>query len=287
MKTINHKFILMTAVKILVVFICLTFSMATYGTVVIYPQVPVVQACQFSYTLKARDHGTTTWNTVYLYNTPVTNSSGSGTNTTCGYLSCSGSIDYKIIFSTTVTSAVVYPAPLNITPTFSGDSIMFTTAGPQKFYVDINGDHYNDCIHVIADPLEVNPPHQGDANVIFIPSGTFVDSIIKVPSGKTLYIQGGAGVRSIDLDSTTNTKVLGRGVIFRPNFDAIACSHASNVTIDGVLDFNHGWGGGGGCGLRCGQSSNVSVSNCVSFSSKTIGVRKMEKRSIGLVRFPP
>ncbi|WP_158989121.1 RICIN domain-containing protein [Mucilaginibacter sp. L196] len=268
---INHKTTLMTSVKLLAVVVCLCFSVATHATVITYPQVPGVQACQFAYTLKARDHGTTTWNTVYLYNTPVTTASGGATNTTCGYLSCSGSTDYKIIFSTTVTSAAVYPAPMNVTPTFGGDSIMFTVSGPKKFYVDINGDHYNNCIHIIADPLEVNPPQQGAANVIFIPSGTFVDSIIKVPSGKTLYIQGGAGVRSINLDSTTNTKVLGRGVIFRPNFDAISASYASNVTIDGVLDFNHGWGGGGGCGIRCGQSSNVSISNCVSFSSKTWG----------------
>ncbi|WP_158989123.1 RICIN domain-containing protein [Mucilaginibacter sp. L196] len=272
MKTIlNFKTTLMTTVKLLAVFICLCFSVETHATVVTYPQVPDVQACQFSYTLKARDHGTTTWNTVYLYNTPVTNATGAETNTTCGYLSCSGSTDYKIIFSTTVTSAAVYPAPMNVTPTFAGDSIMFTVSGPKKFYVDINGDHYNDCIHIIADPLEVNPPQQGAANVIFIPSGTFVDSVIKVPSGKTLYIQGGAGVMGVDLDSTTNTKVLGRGVIFRPWYDAVSIVRASNVTIDGILDFDHGWGGNGGCGIRCGQSTNVSISNAVSFSSKPWG----------------
>jgi gliding motility-associated-like protein len=272
MKTIiNFKTTLMTSVKVLAIVICLCFSVASHATVVTYAQVPGVQACQFSYTLKARQHGTTTWSTVYLYNTPVTNASGAETNTTCGYLSCSGSVDYKIIFSTTVTSAAVYPAPLNITPTFAGDSIMLTTAGPQKFYVDINGDHYNKCIHIIADPLEVNPPQQGAANVIFIPSGTFVDSVIKVPSGKTLYIQGGAGVMGVDLDSTTNTQVLGRGVIFRPWYDAVSIVRASNVTIDGILDFDHGWGGNGGCGIRCGQSTNVSISNAVSFSSKPWG----------------
>lgn len=272
MKTItNNKTILTASVKMLVLITCLCLSLITHATVITYPQVPGVQVCQFAYTLKARDHGTTTWNTVSLYNTPVTYAYQSETNTTTGYLSCSGSTDYQITFSTTVTSAAVYPAPLNITPAFSGNTITFTLAGPQKFYVDINGDHYNKCMHIIADPLEVNPPHQGDANVIFIPSGTYVDSVVKVPSGKTLYIQGGAAVHGIKLDSTTNTKVLGRGIIFRSNFDAISLTHASNVTIDGILDFDHGWGGGGGCGIRCGQSTNVAISNCVSFSSKTWG----------------
>jgi hypothetical protein len=99
MKTIlNFKTPLMTSVKVLAVFICLCFSVASYATVVTYPQVPGVQACQFSYTLKARDHGTTTWNTVYLYNTPVTNATGGETNTTCGYLSCSGSQIIKLSF---------------------------------------------------------------------------------------------------------------------------------------------------------------------------------------------
>lgn len=265
-----HKTLTKT-IKLLAALICLSFPLSAFSTVITYPQVPGVQPCQFAYTLKAKDHGSSTWNTVSLYNTPVTKSYQVETNTTCGYLSCSGSTDYQIIFSTAVTSAAVYPASLNVTPTFNGDTIKFTVSGPKKFYVDINGDHYNKCMHIIADPLEVNPPHQGDANVIFVPSGTFVDSVIKVPSGKTLYIQGGAGVRGINLDSTTNTKVLGRGIIFRPSFDAISIRYASNVTIDGILGFNHGWGGGGGCGIRCGQSTNVSISNAVSFSSKTWG----------------
>lgn len=133
MKTIlNFKTTLITSVKMSAVFICLCFSVATHATVITYPQVPGVQGSQFAYTLKARDHGTTTWNTVSLYNTPVTNSNGSGTNTTTGYLSCSGSTDYKIIFSTTVTSAAVYPASMNVAPTFSGDSIMFTVSGPKN-----------------------------------------------------------------------------------------------------------------------------------------------------------
>ena len=262
---------LKTTIKVLAAFICLSIPLTAFSTVITYPQVPGVQVCQFAYTLKARDHGTTAWNTVSLYNTPVTQSYQVETNTTCGYLSCSGSTDYQITFSSAVTSAAVYPASLNVTPTYSGNTITFTVSGPKKFYVDINGDHYNKCMHIIADPLEVNPPHQGDANVIFIPSGTFVDSVIKVPSGKTLYIQGGAGVRGINLDSTTNTKVLGRGIIFRPSFDAVSIRYATNVTIDGILGFNHGWGGGGGCGIRCGQSTNVSISNAVSFSSKTWG----------------
>lgn len=272
MKTItNPKKILMPMVRILAVLVCACFSVATHATVVVYPQVPGLQGCQYAYTVKAKDHGTSTWNTVSLYNTLVTTASGGWTNTTCSYFSCSGATDIQITFSSTVTSAAVYPSSMGVTPSFSGNTITFTISGPKKFYVDINGDHYNNCMHIIADPLEVNPPHQGDPNVIFIPSGTRVDTTVNVPSGKTLYIQGGASVAGIGLDWTTNTKVLGRGIIYRAGYDAVSLSHATNVTIDGILDFNHGWGGNGGCGIRCGQSTNVSISNAVSFSSKKWG----------------
>lgn len=265
MKTITN----LKTTKMLVILACLCLSAASYAQVVTYPQVPNVQGAQYSYALQVRESGTTAWNSVPLYNVPVVN--GSAKNSTVGYFDTGGATDIQITFSTTVTSVDIGPASLNVTPTISGNTINFTIPGSQKFYVDINGNHYENCIHVIANPLEVNPPQEGDPGVIFIPAGTFVNETVSVPDGQTLYIQGGAGVKGISLSNTTNTKVRGRGVVYRASFDAIGLRYANNVSIDGVLDFNHGWGGGGGAGIRCGQSSNITITNTVSFSSKTWG----------------
>lgn len=257
----------MRKTAILLTWLCLAITVR--ATLVIYPQLTAIQGCQFAYTLQAKQNGTSTWNTVPLYNAQVTNQNGSGVNTTVANFDCSGAIDIKITFSGTVTSAAVRPNSLGITPTISGTTISFTIPGPKKFYVDINGDHYNNCIHILAQPLEVNPPKQGDANVVFVPTGTFNTSAITLISGQTLYIQGGAAVSNITLAS--NTKVLGHGFIYRPSADALTVNLLDNVYIDGPIGMNHGWGGNGGCGFRCGQSTNITIRNSASFSSKKWG----------------
>jgi hypothetical protein len=273
MKTLlNCKWTLIPNVKKgLALLICLWGAIVAHATVIVYPQLSGMQTCQFAYTVQARDHGSTTWKTVSLYNALVTNASGTQVNTTVGNFDCSGSTDIQITFSTTVTSAGVYPASLNATPTISGSTINFTIGGPAKFYVDINGDHYGNCIHIGANPLEVNPPNPGDANVIYIPTGTYDTNVYTLTSGQTLYIQGGASVAGVVANNVSNVKVIGRGFIYRASYNAIEVKSSSNVTIDGLIDMNHGWGGGGGCGMNCAQSTNVSISNTMGFSSKKWG----------------
>ncbi|HEY4785209.1 MAG TPA: RICIN domain-containing protein [Bacteroidales bacterium] len=270
MKTItNLNLIQKRGIKMLSIFIGLCLSVAVHATVKTYAKLSTLDPSKFSYTLQARDNGTSTWYTVPLYNTVVTNTSGGEVYTNVGNFDCNGSTNIQITFSTTVTSAAIYPASLGITPTISGNTITFTIPGPKKFYVDINGDHYNNCIHVIADSIETDAPSQGDANVIYVPTGTFVDSTITIASGKTLYIQGGAAVRSVNMSS--NSKLRGRGFIYRSSYDAIYASWVSNISIEGIIDLNHGWGNGGGCGIRCGSSTNVTIKNTASFSSRKWG----------------
>ncbi len=269
LKNITLKTAVKASLKMLPVIIALCLSLNAHATLKIYPALPNMQGCQFSYTLQVKETGQSAWNTVPLYNALVTN--GSQLNTTVANFDCDGPIDVKITFNTTVTSAGVFPASLNVTPSFSGNTITFSLSGPKKFYVDINGDHYNKCMHILANPVETAPPTQGDPNVIFVPTGTFVDSTVSVPSGKTLYIQGGAAVRSVSFNGVSNAKLLGRGFIYRPGFDAMEIKNSSNITVDGIIGLNHGWDGGGGCGIRFGQSTNVSISNTASFSSKKWG----------------
>jgi hypothetical protein len=269
MKTLNN--LKKVAIKAIAVLMCLSLSVTAHAKVKIYPALSDLQGCQYSYTLKAKDSGTSTWNTVPLYNVQVTNQKGGGVNTTFGNFDCSGSTDIQITFDAAVTSARVRPESLNITPAVSGNTITFTIPGPKKFYVDINGDHYAKCIHVCASPMEVNPPHPDDPNVVYVAAGTNNTKNITLKSGQTLYVQGGAAVAGVTLDNTSNCKVLGRGFIYRPDRDAFSLINASNVTINGLIDINHGWGDNGGDCLRCGNSSNVSISNLVSFSSKKWG----------------
>lgn len=244
-------------------------SLGARAQLVTYPQLSSLQGVQYPYTVRAKVSGSATWSTLALYNAQVVGQTGSGVNTTVTNFDCNGPIDIEITFNATVTQAAIRPNSLNITPNIDGTKITFTIPGPKKFYVDINDNHYGNCIHFIAQPLEVNPPQPGDPNVIFIPTGTFDNTVKTLSAGQTLYIQGGAAVSGVVCGD--NTKVIGRGFIYRAGYDAFSVTRVNDVYIEGLIDLNHGWGNGGGAGIRCGQSTNVTIRNTVSFSSKKWG----------------
>ena len=80
--------------------------------------------------------------------------------------------------------------------------------------MDVNGDVDNNLM-IFANPLEVNPPSPTDPDVIYLGPGLYTQNYI-VPSGKTLYIAGGAVVKGgVIMNNATNAKVIGRGVLDR------------------------------------------------------------------------
>ena len=62
-------------------------------------------------------------------------------------------------------------------------------------------------LDLFANPVEVNPPSPTDPNVIYLGPGLYTQDYT-VPSGKTLYIAGGAVIKAaVNLDNATNAKV--------------------------------------------------------------------------------
>ena len=83
-----------------------------------------------------------------------------------------------------------------------------------------------------------------------------------MPSGKTLYIAGGAVVRGgVILNNTMNTKVIGRGVLDHPAFGGVEAMFANNLTIDGIIVNDYNNANSGGNGVLVGSSTNVSINN--------------------------
>jgi hypothetical protein len=169
-----------------------------------------------------------------------------------------------------ITSAEVRSLNLTITPVISGNTMTFTISGPMKVSAAVDGD-INRNLMIFANPLEVNPPSSTDPNVIYLGPGIY-NQDYTVPSGKTLYIAGGAIVRGgVILDNATNAKVLGRGVIDRPKGKAISADYTNQITIDGVIANNYGSSDQGGCSIALGNATNVSINNYKSFSANKWG----------------
>ena len=114
-----------------------------------------------------------------------------------------------------ITSANIRPSNNNITPTINGNTMTFSISGPMKLSAVVNGDLYN-TLDIFANPVEVNPPSPTDPNVIYVGPGYYTQDYA-VPSGKTLYLAGGAVIKGeVFLDNATNAKLIGRGVIDHP-----------------------------------------------------------------------
>ena len=208
--------------------------------------------------MKVREPGGV-WQDLDEYKTSV--GSPSVTNASFVYFDTDGQVEMSVTYNTgTLTSARVRGLNTEIPPTINGNTITFSMSGPMKLSVEVNGD-INRNLMVFANPVEVNPPSPTDPNVIYLGPGLYTQDYT-VPSGKTLYIAGGAVVRgAIILDSATNAKVIGRGVLDRPSGRAISVDYSNQITIDGIIVNNYGSGNNGGCAINMGNSSNILINN--------------------------
>lgn len=139
-------------------------------------------------------------------------------------------------------TAVVRPLSLGIRPRVQGGVVRFSLRRPALLTIEVNGDTRR-AIHLFANPLEQDPPQPDDEDVLYFGPGIHDPPVIRVRSGQTLYIAGGAVVRSrIVADKAQNIRITGRGIIDGSVFDRwtqrnvpIDLRQCQGVNIDGVL----------------------------------------------------
>ncbi|MFF3332751.1 LamG-like jellyroll fold domain-containing protein [Streptomyces sp. NPDC002888] len=231
-------------------------------------QAPSGVALNTAYTVKVRVPGGT-WQDLDEYSTKVDHQHPH--NVSFVYFDTDGPVDISVTLNSgAITSAVIRPTNQGITPTISGSTMTFSMSGPMKLSALINGDAYN-TLDIFANPTEVDPPSPTDPNVIYVGPGYYTRDYV-VPSGKTLYIAGGAAIKGqIFLDNTTNSKVIGRGVIDRPSGRAISANYANQVTIDGVILNDYGIGNNGGNAIHLADTTNVTINNVKAYSGNKWG----------------
>lgn len=202
----------------------------------------------------------------------------------------SGQVEVSIAYRGQISSARVRPLSYGIAPKIAGDTLTFTLDRPRNLSVEINGDLF-DNLQLFANSLETTRPDPHDPNVIYFgpglheihtasdpatptpPAPPIADPqrrariregarhTLLVPSGKTVYLAGGAVVR-------------GR----------IVCEHAQNVRIlgRGILAQNE-WGGG----VRIANSDNVEVRDIFTPQCFTGGSRHVRIENVKCISFLP
>jgi hypothetical protein len=148
-----------------------------------------------------------------------------------------------------INSAVVLPSAHGIIPKIENNRVTFTVSEPGFFTVVYNNDPHL-ATHIFANPLEENIPDKNDPSVIFIEPGHWKLDEIRLQSGQTLYLSGGAVLSSVIIaDTVANVTIRGRGIICGYGFPAwnqpgasarvpINIRNSRNIKAEGIILIN-------------------------------------------------
>ncbi|QOV34752.1 putative Ig domain-containing protein [Streptomyces ferrugineus] len=235
---------------------------------VVHP-VPGAMPINTSYVVKARTPGGQ-WKPVPVLRATtktINEKTGSGIirPTSVASLDFTGTVEVQVTSAKgAIGSARVRPLSYDIQHEVSGDTITFALTEPRNLSIEIDGDIYGN-LQLHANPIEKTRPEADDPDVIYFGPGmhTPSDGVVKVPSGKTVYLAGGAVLKArVEFINVENARLLGRGIITASDA-ATLVKFSKNIEIDGILVLNPK----SGYSCTIGQSKQVTVRNLHSYSS--------------------
>ena len=189
----------------------------------------------------------------------------------------SGSVEVKVKWNKgRVDSARVRPLSYGIPAKVEGDEVSFTLERPCNLSVEVNGDIFHN-LQLFANPVETDVPDRNDPDVLYYGPGVHTPEggAVKVPSGKTLYLAGGALLKGrILVEGVRDVVVRGRGVVDYRVKGGIRVANSRNVLVEGLVATQCATGGSDSVTIRnvkvisyygWGDGMNVFASNNVLF----------------------
>lgn len=230
------------------------------------------------FTIKVRETGKD-WKCIDTYLVKVDevrNAQHNVEKASMSYFDFSGEVEVSVTFNHgTIQTGRVRPLSYEITPSISGNTMTFKLDRPRNLSVEVNGDIFHN-LHLFANPIDENKPKKiKDKNLIYFGPGihTFPGDTLNVPSGKTVYVAGGAVVKGlIQVVNAQDVKILGRGIVIPDRWAGLRIVNSKNVTIEGVISTQCPTGGSDSVTIRnvkvissygWGDGLNVFASNNV------------------------
>jgi hypothetical protein len=214
---------------------------------------------------------------------------------------CSGPIEIEVEKNEGILKeCVIRPLSRSIHYELNGNAIKFTIACPQKLSVEVNGDRFHN-LHLFANPLEEDAPTPDDSDVVYVKPGIhrtedliklltkpredreephvlyfgpgmhhLEEVLLRIPSGKTIYIAGGAVVvGSMICESVSDVMICGRGVLYLADFGrfstfrGVRIVFSKQIRVEGitVIDAPH-------YSIYIGKSEQLRIANFKSFSTR-------------------
>ena len=140
-------------------------------------------------------------------------------------------------------SARIRPDSYGIVPDVKDDTITFTLDKPRNVVVQpAKGDVFN-VLHLFANTVVDEDEFRNRSDVIFYEPGLHkLDEFTDVPSGKTLYLAGGAVLQGggLNLNETTGAAIRGHGVMYRPRAHTMEGYRTKNALIEDIIVIDPG-----------------------------------------------
>ncbi|MGJ7030231.1 glycosyl hydrolase family 28 protein [Niabella hirudinis] len=202
------------------------------------------------------------WQDLYVYNVKVDEMRGTIHNvqnaSLCSF-DFSGTVEVAVTHNRgRIETARIRPLSFNIPYAVSGHTLYFKLDKPRNLSVEINGDLFHN-LHLFANPPEDFKVDKNDPDLIYFGPGIhqLPGGRLKIPSGKTVYVAGGAVLMGQLLVShARDVKIMGRGIVDFSIKEGVKIAFSKNVLVEGL------------CFTQCptGGSDSVIIRNVKSIS---------------------
>lgn len=194
------------------------------------------------------------------------------------YFDFKGTVEMEIISSEEIKTLDIRPKEYGIKPVVTGKSIKIKISKPCQFVVEVNG--YHKALHIFANPINNSIVDKLDSKVRYFGPGIHEAGVIKLNSGETVYIDGGAVVYGvIGSENTRNIRIMGRGILDASKIarheahNMIYLKNVVNADISGIiLRDPHIWG------VLPGNCDSITIDNL-----KLIGLWRYNSDGIDIV----
>jgi hypothetical protein len=219
---------------------CHTLPLPAGNTLTVYPA-PDGAELNNDFAVSVRQ-GTQAWKTLPTYLVNVDEVRDAKHHVENASMSCfdfSGEVEVAVKFNRgDIQTARVRPLSYGIVPEVKGNTLTFRLDRPRNLSVEVNGDIFHN-LHLFANPVETSRPDPKDPDVVYFGAGIHhpdAGRVFKIPSGKTVYVSGGAVLMGqILIANVRDVKVLGRGIIDRSVKEGIRIANSRNIYVEGVV----------------------------------------------------
>lgn len=185
--------------------------------------------------------GNQDWQSVPSYLVQVAKMTEKGKESADASMACfdfKGEVEVAVTYNKgSVESARVRPLSYGIKPELNGNTILFKLDRPRNLSVEVNGDIFGN-LHLFANPVDEYVPDRNDPDLIYFGPGVhrLEDERLRIPSGKTVYVAGGAYIiGQLNVRNAKNVKIMGRGIIDPRVRAGVSISNSKDVVVEGLI----------------------------------------------------